>query len=387
MSTHVPSVRQLALIGGLLAIVLGAPAARAYPYFQLTSGTDTCGACHVSPTGGGALSEWGRGEAGDTLARGGDGRFLHGKLELPPWIDVTGDVRVAALVNDVGNPNGAEVAAFPMQAELGVHAGGSGAWHLVASAGVLGSVRGAPADATGGVVPGDAPALPWLVSREHYVMWRPADQGPYVRAGKFPTPYGLRLADHTTYVRRRLGLALYEEPYGVSGGFLGERWDVHVTGFVSDPWRGPPDRELGGALMVERRAGPAVAGLSARFVDGADDRRGRLGLSGGWWREAWSLYAMAELDGGWESLPGRTRAQLTGYAGLAWLPVRGLTIGAAYQHDDVDLGAADDSRRAIDLWSSFLPIAHVELALSTRYQWIAPDARAAMAMFQLHYFL
>ena len=55
-----------------LAIVGGAPAAaRAYPYFRTTSGTETCGACHVSPSGGGPLSEWGRGEAGDTLARGG----------------------------------------------------------------------------------------------------------------------------------------------------------------------------------------------------------------------------------------------------------------------------------------------------------------------------
>ena len=372
-------------LGAAAAIALAsAPApARAYPYFRTTSGTDTCGACHVSPAGGGPLTEWGRGETGDTLARGGDGAFLHGLVGLPGWLDVGGDLRLAALVNDVGDSGGAEVAAFPMQLELNARVA-RGAWHAVGVAGVLGSVRGDPTTVEA-VAP--APAAPWLVSSAHYVMWMPAERGPYARAGKFATPYGLRHADHTLYVRRRLGLGVYEEPYALSGGHVGARWDVHATAFVSDPWRGPADRDVGGALLVERRAGPWVAGLSALAVDGADERRGRLGASASWWHEPSSVQAVAELDLGWQAIAGDGRAQLTGLGGLAWLPARGVVAGAHYELDDPELGAGGDTRHALGLWSTFMPIAHVELSLAGRYQWLGPDARAATALLQLHYFL
>ena len=36
-------------------------------------------------------------------------------------------------------------------------------------------------------------------------MWRPAALGPYVRAGRFFAPFGLRLAEHYAYVRRDTG--------------------------------------------------------------------------------------------------------------------------------------------------------------------------------------
>ncbi len=50
-----------------------------------------------------------------------------------------------------------------------------------------------------------------FISREHYLMWRPAALGPYVRAGRFFAPFGLRLAEHYAYVRRDLGYNLLEE--------------------------------------------------------------------------------------------------------------------------------------------------------------------------------
>ena len=96
---------------------------------------------------------------------------------------------------------------------------------------------------------------------------------------------------------------------------------------------------------------------------------------------------MVEVDGGRQWLPGLARGQLAWYAGVVWLPVRGLAIGAAHELFDEDLGRGGDARQAADLWSTFLPRAHVELGLATRYQWIGPEGRAAMALLQVHYFL
>ena len=366
------------------ALGLAAGRAEAYPYFQSSSGTDTCGACHLSPSGGGPLSEWGRGAAGDTLARGGDGRFLHGLVELPPWLDVGGGLRLAALVNDTGNASGAEVAVFPMQAELGVRLG-TGAWSVVASAGVIGAVRRPPTSETG-VAP-TAPAVPWLGSREHYVMWRAGEQGAYVRAGKFALPYGLRDVDHTTYVRRQLGLGLGEEPYAIAAGYLGASWDVHATAFTADRWRGDRAGGRGGAVMVERRHGAWSATVDARVTAAPDDTRALVGLTAKLWREPESILWMVEVDGGRQWLAGLTRPQVASYAGLVWLPVRGLAVGLAHELFDEDLGRGGDTRHAADLWTTFLPRAHLEVGLSTRYQWIGPDGRAAMALLQLHYFL
>src|SRR5258705_335597 len=88
-------------------------------------------------------------------------------------------------------------------------------------------------------------------------------------------------------------------------------------------------------------------------------RRGPRGRGASRWLEAAALYGLAEVDAGWQSLPGPGRAQLTAYAGLVWLPARGVVAGGAYEYDDVDLGRAGDTRHAIDVWSTIMPIAHV----------------------------
>lgn len=366
-----------------LAVGLGGRAASAYPWYQQTSGSDRCVQCHVAPAGGGALTAWGRSETSDTLARGGDGAFLHGLVSLPDWLDLGGDVRLATLVNDTGTSDGAELAAFPMQAELFAHVV-AGDIHGIASVGMLGAVRGAPSAMTGISEP---VTLPWLVSREHYLMWRPGDEGAYVRVGKFFAPFGLRVPDHTTYVRRYLGYNLLEEPYAVSAGYLALPWELHATVFVSDRLRWAPRDEVGASLLYERRTGPLVLVGSARATRGDGQARELASIAAKLWTERWSVLWLAELDGGWQHLPGAGRPHLAAYTGPVWFPARGFALGAAYEYFDEDLGASRDARHAADLWGSFMPYAHVELAASARYQWIGTTGRAAMALVQLHYFL
>lgn len=205
-------------------LVLAAPSlAHAYPHFQLSSGSAQCSQCHVAPAGGGLLTEWGQAELGETLAGGGDGRFLHGAISLPGWLQLGGDVRVAALANDTGSPEGAELAVFPMQLDLAMRVV-SGAWSASATVGARGRVRTAGSD--------DASLASYFISREHYAMWRPEAQGPYARIGRFAAPYGLRLADHTAYVRRYLGFNLLEETYATA--FL-SRWITRLRAASKPP--------------------------------------------------------------------------------------------------------------------------------------------------------
>ena len=117
VSLVVLPMKQLSLFLGAflvasLALAVDAKPAAAYPQFQFSSGTQRCAQCHYSPAGYGLLTSWGRDEGADTISRGGDGAFLHGAFSPPDWLALGGDFRLAALRNDSGAADGAEMAVF-----------------------------------------------------------------------------------------------------------------------------------------------------------------------------------------------------------------------------------------------------------------------------------
>jgi hypothetical protein len=376
----------------VLVVLLAASRADAYPHYQLSSGTVQCAQCHLAPAGGGLLTQWGQEEGADTVSLGGNGHFLHGLVELPEWLAVGGDARIAALANDTGSDDGTELAWFPMQADLGVHAG-SDQLSFTAVVGVRGAVRsGSPNTPASDPPAGDAtsPSLrSYLVAREVYGIWRgEAQTGPYVRAGRFAAPYGLRLADHTAYVRRYLGFNLLEETLGLSAGTLGDGWELHATGFGFDPLQGPTRREYGGAMMFEAQPTDVAIGASTRVARTLDDIRVQAGVHGKLWLDAGKLLVQAEVDGVHQTFEaGGSRNQLAAYVGPVFVPSRGLYAGAAYEAFAEDLSVRSVMRQAIDVWLSVLPRAHWELMLSGRGQRIGPHEHALVGLLQLHYYL
>lgn len=382
-------MKSLVLALGLV-IAIAAPAA-AYPQFQLSSGSVRCSQCHISPAGGGLLTQWGSEESADSITPGGDGRFLHGLVTLPEWLQIGGDIRVAALANDVGSTDGTELAAFPMQADLGAAIKG-GAFTFVGYLGARGRVRsGAPTSppSSGSMV--ENPSLAsYFISREHYVLWQP-DQaaGIYVRAGRFAAPYGLRLADHTAYVRRFLGYNLLEETYGLGVGYLANAIEIHATGFVYDPLQGGPRKEAGGALMLEMQpANVAVIGLSGRAGIASTDTRLQAGLHAKLWIDGAKLLMQGEVDGVHQTFDGGVaRNQLAAYVGPVLVPMKGLYTGVAYQAFAEDLAVHSVLRQGADVWASYLPHTHFEIMANARAQRIGPREHAYLAMLQLHYYL
>lgn len=374
----------------LLVLAGSVRAAAAYPHFQFTSGSVRCAQCHVSPAGGGILTPWGREEASDAVSSGGNGAFLHGAVTLPDSLLLGGDLRVAALANEVGATDGTELAVFPMQADLTAAVHASSAWTIVGVVGARGRVRsGAPDADSSDASEAEAPSLgSYVISREHYVMWRPDESaGIYVRAGRFMAPYGLRLADHTAYVRRYLGMNLQEETYGVGAGWFGDTLEVHATAFVYDPLQGASREELGGALLVEGQGSTIALGGSLRASVAPTSTRLQAGLHG---KVAFgeTLLLQAELDGIRELFDGPgDRNQLAAYAGPVWVPAHGIYAGVAYQAFAEDLAVHSVLRQGVDAFLSYLPIAHIELMASTRAQRIGPHEAAYLAMLQVHYYL
>lgn len=374
----------------LALLVVGANRADAYPHFQVSSGSARCAQCHIAPAGGALLTAWGQEEGADTIARGGNGQFLHGAITLPEWLSIGGDLRLAALANDTGSDEGTELAAFPMQADVAA-AIRSGAWTLVAGVGARGRVRSpAPTSMPSTASEVSEPSLAsYVISREHYVMWRPDEAaGIYARAGRFSAPYGLRLADHTAYTRRYLGYNLLEETYGLGVGWLGDTLEVHATAFAFDPLQGPGREEVGGAVLVEGQTESLVLGGSARASIAPTDTRLQAGVHGKLWLDGSSLLMQAELHAARQMFDGPgDRWQLAAYAGPVWIPARGIYTGVAYQAFAEDLAVRSVLRQAVDAWLAYFPIAHLEIMASARAQRIGPHEHAVVALLQLHYYL
>ena len=377
----------------VVAFSSGAREANAYPQFQFSSGTQRCAQCHYAPAGFGLLTSWGRDEGADTISRGGDGAFLHGLWTPPAWLALGGDFRAAAIRNEAGSSGPPEVAVFPMQADgyARVGFGDSGI-----SVYVAGGFRGTTRPGTGS--DSMAAHLESVISREHYVMWKPSATGAYVRAGRFYAPYGLRVAEHIYYIRSVTGFNLYEETYNVSGGYLAEDWELHVTGFTPPPNSLPlPLRSTatgsGAAAYGERRFNSMAAlALQARVSLNKDQTMIQGGAVGKLWLDRPRILFMGELDLQRRSTTGGNGSnQMVGYLGPTFFPVKGVMASLGLERYQEDLRISSTAHTAVDLQVNYFLWAHCEIILLGRYQMngtgLADGPADSLGMLQLHYYL
>ena len=378
------------------ALAAFAGRAEAYPQFQFSSGTTRCSQCHFSPAGGGLITAWGRDESGDTISLGGDGAFLHGAWSPPSWLALGADLRLAATRTTDSGTESPQSAVFPMQADLYARFAFSDAISLYLAGGARGEVR--PADPSIG---GRASSIPdRFISREHYLMWRPSATGPYARIGRFYAPYGLRFVEHIFYVRRYTGYNLYDETYNVSGGYVGDDSELHVTAFTPppssfpDPLQSVGTRESGGAAYYEHRfAGMAALAGQLRLGFNKETTRYQGGLVGKLWIDSAKMLILGEADVARIEVTGVSvgETQFVGFIGPTFFPIRGVMAMVAFERYQDAINVKGAARNAVDLEVNFFPWAHFEVVLLGRYQMVGsgqPGATdASLIMGQLHYYL
>ena len=383
--------RVLLLLAVAAFWLLSSSPAGAYPQWQLTTGATRCNQCHHAPGGGGPLTGFGRDAAGEDLSTiSGDGAFLHGALELPARLTLGGHLRGALLAHDAQDPDGTTLAAFPMQAEVDARWAPGAGISVYASVGLRAQVRSQDAPVpTQNYQPTSTSRL---ISREHYLTWQPASLGPYLRAGRFYAPFGLRLAEHVLYVRRDLGFNQLEESYNLSGGYLDPRWEVHLTAFAPDGFRHIGNAERGFCGYFERRLGDdrATVGAQTRIADGPGVTRMIAGVTGKFLLPRLRTLLLGELDGVkllFDSPLVGTRHQLVGVVGAAVLPVRGLMLTVLAERFHKDLSVRDAAWNAYDLLINWFPFPHFEAQLAARLQRPAAGVSTRTLLLQLHYYL
>ena len=380
----------LPLAAALIVWSFGEGTARAYPQWQLSTGATRCNQCHFAPSGGGPINSYGRDAVGEQLSTyGGNGAFLHGAVSLPPWLALGGDLRGAFVANDVQDPGGAQVAVFPMQADLSARVALPAGFSIEAIGGLRGQVRSPDQ-----VVPlqnYQPVSTSQLVSREHYLMWEPEAIGPYVRVGRFFAPYGLRLAEHILYINRDLGFDELEETYNVSAGVIYPNAELHLTLFAPDFIRHIGSDEKGFAAYMETRFrdDTVALGLESRLAIDPGVTKLMTGALGKVFVEQLRTLLVGEVNvvnKVFTDIGDPVRTQIVGAAGFTVFPLPGLMATLLGERNQIDV-ALPDALSAATLLVNWFPYAHFEAQLMGRLQFPSGGDAAKTLFFQIHYFL
>jgi hypothetical protein len=346
-----------------LALALVGVASRraaAYPQYQL-SRDQTCTGCHVSPAGGGLLTENGYSVAETQALLTDSSQFMYGLFKLPGWLALGGDLRSST--GYIRTPDG-EFAFIPMQGDLYASATARGFTLHV-------TVGARPAQWNG---LGNTPAvIDRFWSREHYAMWQQEENGHdglFVRIGRFMPVFGLRFAEHPDYTRRFGGTPLYGETYGAAVEYIKDSWEAHVTGFIEDPLIDTVVHDTGGAGYAEVRLNPRlqVGGeLMVTSSDGLAQVRG--GATGKLYVPSADILLQAELQVVHQQVHGpRGPNQIVGYAMASKFFGASLMLDVGLGHFDENLAISGLDRDALDVNLHFFLDSHFELVWQNRVE-------------------
>ena len=217
-------MKRLFLFVLLLSSFLKVESARAFPE-MIRYHYVNCTSCHVSPNGGGILTEYGHEISVAALSTWGT------EDEAKPFYNVFSEPKnltVGAFIRGVKTyQNNSQVTNgnfWFMQADFEAAYQFSKKWTADLSLGVS-------PDVLNGLLPkGVSP----LSSRRQYVMYRPTEDTS-VRAGKFVTDYGVYFQDHTIPTRQGIGFDEGDETYNLEYSYQGEFWSGSVTANLGRP--------------------------------------------------------------------------------------------------------------------------------------------------------
>jgi hypothetical protein len=360
----------------IIVVVLATTAgtAAAYPQFQL-SRDSTCTGCHISPAGGGLLSENGANTAEEISALGTNPEFMYGKIPTPEWLQLGGDIRGQGGYLQAPQRY---LWAFPMQGEIYAAATKSN-FSLHLTAGLRTAQEG-----------NEAATYFW--AREHYVQWQQdpgAREGLFVRAGHFMPVFGLRLVEHPFYVRRFGGTPLFSETYGLSASVVHSRFEVHASGFVKNPLIDPVRHENGGAVYGELRLSEKMLiGLGGMYERRDADWYTLRGDLTAKYLVSEAVLVQAELQVVNPHVDNYGHNEIVSNLMATYMGAKGLMIDVVWGHYDKNIRFSELDRDAFDLNVHWFTTSHLELMLVNRAEFIAFGSggpTGAWSMLQLHY--
>ncbi len=394
------------LVGTALVVVAAAvfaPPAAAYPW-TITHNYASCAACHVDPSGAGQITAYGRGmsdllvrwhanasdfDSGEPSPTAG---LLFGLLTPPDWLNLGGNVRGGGMLLDAGGKILPVPLVMALDGTATIEVG-----PVVAHAALGYGVRNVgPAV----VVSPNAGPDNALVSREHWIGLKLFDGAMELRAGRMPLPFGLRINEHTAFVRdytRTNGDV--QQQHGVSLWFGNEVLRGEIMAIAGN-YQIRPDavRERGysGYLEIDavERLGFGVSSLATYATRDINTNVATFRQAHGAfvrWGALDSLAVMAEGDALLTSHDGVTDVGGAGWLTADYEPFVGIHVMPALEA--LYTGDGTQSLPTMGVWLSgaWYVLPHTELRLDGIYHETFPAGGTAtgdvVGLVQLHFFL
>ena len=284
--------------------------------------------------------------------------------EINSTISIGFDIRFAYLVSERdGSFN--EVSYFPMQADLYLAFKPLNHLTLYYQDGV--EERGQSA------------------SRETFVLIDDLPLGSYLKFGRFIPPYGLRLADHTSYIRERLGFGSprFGQDSGFEIGFDHHHLFTNValvngTGSFRDD-----NREKATSLTSGFKSSLFWLGGSFFQNKNPGNRSTNAGLFGVF--HLWRFTLLGE----WDRLKRNDPADITGWASYGELDIelyRGIVARLKYDGTDPNQDVSQDELHRITIGMDIYPYPFTEILLQYRRNLEDPSIQNDQFIAMVHLF-
>lgn len=356
----------LSALGWALTLLAGlscaAQPALAFPEMA-RHGYASCLACHVSPTGGGALNAYGRMTSASFLSTWGSETSARPfyAASLPVGLALGGDTRLLRLaVARDGEPP--TFLTIPMQADVEAAVTPVQPFTIAASWGIYGEDH-------------------VEASRRHYVLGR-FGKHVTVRAGRFFPAYGLMTADHSTYARQALGFDEGKETINAEMGVHFSFGDAFATAIYGqdatfsashrDGYNTDSEDPTGAAVRLQAYVGDqSIIGASCLYLESYSEDRRACGIHAVFSLTPW-LFAMG--DG--SKLITENDFAATTQLGLQ--PFRGVILSLG--------GESKSTSGRLSLQAQWFPFPHWELLVAGRQE-VTERGRTFTGFGMVHHYL
>ncbi len=334
--------------------------------------------CHVSPTGGGVLTEYGRELSREALSQYGtekESPFLYGIVKTPKWVDLGGDVRVLTIYQNTPAVREARLILMQADTEAAVH------------------INKITVDATIGYreVPDIQPYRDHFLSRRHYLIYRPTDEFSF-RVGKYRPEFGINTADHVIVTKRGLGWDEGSETYNFELAYIGEKNNTYLTAVFGRPDAKELSRETGIALSSSIPFGDTYKVGASGFYGTKPNRSryvfGPFGILG----FTPHFFLLSELDFQRILPTDRPSNNATwgavNYQKLDYEFIQGLHGYLTQELSHPDFKLSDQARTTYGIGAQYYPRPHLDLSLTYEYVLTANVSEDTELLFlMLHFYL
>jgi hypothetical protein len=360
----------IGFVGGLVGLIgFNGTNAFAYPE-NVRHGYVNCTACHVSPTGGGTLTPYGRSLARElmsTWSYKNEEGFLHGLIpeeKMPEWLMVGGDLRAVQTLVDTKAATTAKFIRMGEDIELAAQA------------------KRVTLDLEFGRI--EDPMNPRWGSRRYFAMLNITDEVT-ARIGRFYPEFGLYIPDHYVPTKRMLGFDEGQERNSAEVAWNGETWSAFATASQTPGEFAPSFRETAYAVQLNRNIGDSskvgVSGWSGRSDSFGRTLIGVHGMIG----FSQKLFLLSEFDHQWydDKATDSVSRGLFAYNRLGYEVYKGLLLFAQGEYGQSDLSSGGTASDAYGPGVQWFPRPHFELM----GLWRKTRSRAASSSFDDYGFL